>query len=173
MRLKALSLSLMTGLSFVSVAAFAEPAIQPGETLESLSKVKITTTVNGQPGSINELVASGQVKLISDSAAPAQQTVDTNTAAQSEMAQPLEQPPQAQLEQPSQVQNGVDPSVQSQMIDPATPTQASDQSLDSQNTAPADMGSSSLEAPVNGATMSESSAIEQPDVQSETLPQAQ
>ncbi|WP_406741378.1 hypothetical protein [Acinetobacter shaoyimingii] len=59
-------MGLMTSLSLASVFAFAEPAIQPGETLESLSKAKITTTVNGQPGSIKELVESGKVKVISD-----------------------------------------------------------------------------------------------------------
>lgn len=65
MRMKALSLSLVAGLSMVSVAAIAEPAVQAGETLESLSKAKVTTTVNGQPGSIKELVESGKIKLIS------------------------------------------------------------------------------------------------------------
>ncbi|MGP4883795.1 hypothetical protein ACTXQV_72310, partial [Klebsiella pneumoniae] len=40
---------------------------------ESLSKVKVTTTVNGQPGSISDLVNSGQVQQVSaapTSAAP-------------------------------------------------------------------------------------------------------
>ncbi|MEK5778170.1 hypothetical protein VXE44_24185, partial [Acinetobacter nosocomialis] len=32
---------------------------------ESLSKVKVTTTVNGQPGSISDLVNSGQVQQVS------------------------------------------------------------------------------------------------------------
>ncbi|WP_271630111.1 hypothetical protein, partial [Acinetobacter baumannii] len=43
------------------------------DTLESLSKVKVTTTVNGQPGSISDLVNSGQVQQVSaapTSAAP-------------------------------------------------------------------------------------------------------
>ncbi|QIO07754.1 hypothetical protein [Acinetobacter lanii] len=71
MRTQFLALSLMTGLSFASVSAFAEPPVQAGETLESLSKVKVTTTVNGQPGSLNDLVSSGQVKLLGDAnAAP-------------------------------------------------------------------------------------------------------
>ncbi|WP_407306792.1 hypothetical protein [Acinetobacter sp.] len=55
-------LSLVTGL--MSATAFAEPAIQPGDSLESLSKVKVTTTVNGQAGSIQDLVASGQIRII-------------------------------------------------------------------------------------------------------------
>lgn len=54
--------------SLMSAAAMAEPPIQPGDTLQSLSQVKITTTVNGQQGSIQELVASGQVR-IADAAA--------------------------------------------------------------------------------------------------------
>ena len=50
MHAKLLSLSLITGL--MSATAFAEPAIQAGDSLESLSKVKVSTTVNGQAGSI-------------------------------------------------------------------------------------------------------------------------
>lgn len=50
--------------SVISAAAFAEPPVQPGETLESLSKAKITTTINGQQGSIESLVNSGQVRLV-------------------------------------------------------------------------------------------------------------
>lgn len=64
MRTQILALSLVSGLSLASFSAFAEPAVQAGETLESLSKVKVTTTVNGQPGSLNDLVSSGQVKLV-------------------------------------------------------------------------------------------------------------
>lgn len=70
MRTQLLALSLMTGLSLTSIAAFAEPPVQAGETLESLSKVKVTTTVNGQPGSLNDLVSSGQVKIVGDATAP-------------------------------------------------------------------------------------------------------
>ena len=54
MHSKILGLGLISGL--MSAAAFAEPPIHPGDTLESLSKVKVVTTVNGQPGSIEELV---------------------------------------------------------------------------------------------------------------------
>lgn len=66
MRTQVLTLSLLTGLSMASFSAFAEPPVQAGETLESLSKVKVSTTVNGQPGSLNELLASGQIKLVND-----------------------------------------------------------------------------------------------------------
>ena len=54
----------------ISASAFAEPPIQPGDTLESLSQAKVMTTVNGQPGSIQELVSSGQIKLLDPNAAP-------------------------------------------------------------------------------------------------------
>ena len=64
MRTQILSFSLLAGLSVASFSAFAEPAVQAGETLESLSKAKVTTTVNGQPGSLNELLSSGQIKLV-------------------------------------------------------------------------------------------------------------
>ncbi len=62
MHFKLLGLSLVTGM--MSATAFAEPAIQPGDTLESLSKVKVSTAVNGQAGSIEELVASGQIRIV-------------------------------------------------------------------------------------------------------------
>lgn len=117
MRLKVLSLSLLTGLSMASVAAFAEPAVQAGETLESLSKVKVTTTVNGQPGSLQELVSSGKVKVLSADQAPSSQA-------------PLGQ--------------------EGQMA-----------------TSPADAGTPSLEAPVNGATADAPQSAEQPNAQSE------
>ena len=35
-------------MGIMSSVAFAEPAIQPGDTLESLSKARITTNVNTQ-----------------------------------------------------------------------------------------------------------------------------
>lgn len=53
-------------LGFTSFATFAEPAVQPGETLESLAKVRVNTTVNGQPGSIKQLVAAGQIKVAAE-----------------------------------------------------------------------------------------------------------
>ncbi|MEJ8024901.1 hypothetical protein WKH82_05420, partial [Acinetobacter baumannii] len=60
---KIIGIGVITGLC--SMAALAESAVQPGDTLESLSKVKVTTTVNGQPGSISDLVNSGQVQQVS------------------------------------------------------------------------------------------------------------
>lgn len=38
--------------SSISFSVFAEPPIQAGDILESLSKVKISTTINGQTGSL-------------------------------------------------------------------------------------------------------------------------
>ena len=50
--------------SSISISAFAEPPIQAGDTLESLSKVKISTTINGQAGSLQELIANGQIRIV-------------------------------------------------------------------------------------------------------------
>ncbi len=52
-------------VSSISISAFAEPPIQAGDTLESLSKVKISTTINGQTGSLQELIANGQIRIVS------------------------------------------------------------------------------------------------------------
>lgn len=86
MHSKILGLGLISGL--MSAAAFAEPPIQPGDTLESLSKVKVVTTVNGQPGSIEELVASGQIKLAEAAdvtASSADQTLNPDQAQASQI----------------------------------------------------------------------------------------
>ena len=82
---KILGLGLIAGI--ISVAAFAEPAVQPGETLESLSQAKITTTVNGQPGSLKELAASGKIKILNDSTqvmaeAPASEVATSDATAE-------------------------------------------------------------------------------------------
>lgn len=42
-------------------AVFAEPPLQPGDTLESLSQVKVETTINGQPGSLEQMGISKQM----------------------------------------------------------------------------------------------------------------
>ena len=59
---KLLGLSVVTAL--MATAAFAEPQVQPGDSLENLSKVKVSTTVNGQAASLQELVASGQIRIV-------------------------------------------------------------------------------------------------------------
>ena len=75
---KALGLGLFT--SVMSVAAFAEPPVQPGKTLESLSKAKISTKVNGQEASLESLVNSGQIRLV-DPRTAAPQPAMPNTQA--------------------------------------------------------------------------------------------
>ena len=59
---KLLGLSVVTAL--MATTAFAEPQVQPGDSLENLSKVKVSTTVNGQAASLQELVASGQIRIV-------------------------------------------------------------------------------------------------------------
>jgi len=68
---KLLGLGIFT--SVISAGAFAEPPVQAGETLESLSKARISTTVNGQQASLESLVNSGQIRLVNQPmSAPAQ-----------------------------------------------------------------------------------------------------
>lgn len=58
-------------MGIMSSVAFAEPAIQPGDTLESLSKARITTNVNTQ------------------TATPTAQTSDANTKVKVEDIDPI------------------------------------------------------------------------------------
>lgn len=95
---KIIGIGVIAGLC--SMAALAEPAVQPGETLESLSKVKVTTTVNGQPGSISDLVNSGKVQPVSapptgaaPTGAPIPADVPPAPPAGGEMAAPAPQDP--------------------------------------------------------------------------------
>jgi len=95
---KIIGIGVIAGLC--SMAALAEPAVQPGETLESLSKVKVTTTVNGQPGSISDLVNSGKVQQVSaaptgaaPTGAPIPADVPPAPPAGGEMAPPAPQDP--------------------------------------------------------------------------------
>ncbi|WP_180085665.1 hypothetical protein [Acinetobacter sp. YH12103] len=94
---KILGLGLFT--SVISAGAFAEPPVQPGETLESLSKAKISTTVNGQEGSLETLVNSGQIRLVDPRTAAPQQPMPNDPAmmqapGNSDMVSP--QPPVAE-----------------------------------------------------------------------------
>ncbi|CAM3377189.1 hypothetical protein [Acinetobacter baumannii] len=91
---KIIGIGVITGLC--SMAALAEPAVQPGDTLESLSKVKVTTTVNGQPGSISDLVNSGQVQQVSaapTSAAPTGAPIPADVPPAPNQAAPAPQDP--------------------------------------------------------------------------------
>ena len=102
---KIIGLGLISGL--MSAAAMAEPPIQPGDTLQSLSQVKITTTVNGQQGSIQELVASGQVRIADAAAQQASIALGEPAPAG---AQPLDaaQANQAAVEQAANANLGAD-----------------------------------------------------------------
>ena len=71
MNFKIAALTLLTG---ITTAAFAETPIQATDSIESLSKAKVVTTVNGQPGSLQELLASGKVKVIDVNTAPVDAT---------------------------------------------------------------------------------------------------
>lgn len=182
MHSKLLGLSLVTGL--MSATAFAEPAIQPGDSLESLSKVKVTTTVNGQVGSIQDLVTSGQIRIVDAgqvATAPADagsetqkvqtnsavdvnapQATDINTTAQAVEALP-EQTNSPALEQTAQAASeNVDPQPNAelaaqqaeQVMDQETAAQAPVNETN-ENIAAARMTSSSSDAPVNAADMSQ------------------
>ena len=155
MHAKLLSLSLITGL--MSATAFAEPAIQAGDSLESLSKVKVSTTVNGQAGSIQDLVASGQIRILDASQAltaptqvgteaeiPNHSTVNATTA---QMASPaVEQANAPAIEQTAQVASE---NVEAMQPNAELAAQQTEQALNQKATAP--MISSSAETPVNAA----------------------
>lgn len=164
----------------ISASAFAEPPIQPGDTLESLSQAKVTTTVNGQPGSIQELVSSGQIKLLDPNAAP------ISPAGQGAPNDQAVMPTVPQIEAPVQ-QAAPDTTVQQQVA--ATPTEqhplAPNAELSAQQaeaalndavapTANADMNAapqldSSAEAPVNAV---EPDSLPLPDAPAQALPDA-
>ena len=155
MHAKLLSLSLITGL--MSATAFAEPAIQAGDSLDSLSKVKVSTTVNGQAGSIQDLVASGQIRIVDANqtpAAPAQvgteaaiQNHSTVNATTAQMASPaVEQANAPAIEQTAQVASE---NVEAMQPNAELATQQTEQALNQKATAP--MISSSAETPVNAA----------------------
>jgi hypothetical protein len=155
MHAKLLSLSLITGL--MSATAFAEPAIQAGDSLDSLSKVKVSTTVNGQAGSIQDLVASGQIRIVdasqalaaptqvgTEAAIPNHSTVNATTA---QMASPAEEQANAPaIEQTAQVASE---NVEAIQPNAELAAQQTEQALNQKATAP--MISSSAETPVNAA----------------------
>ena len=164
----------------ISASAFAEPPIQPGDTLESLSQAKVTTTVNGQPGSIKELVSSGQIKLLDPNAAPiipagqgipndqavmpteapVQQAAPDTTAQQQVAATPTEQHPLVPNAELSAQQ------AEAALNDAVAPTANADM-----NAAPAAAPQldSSAEAPVNAV---EPDSLPSPDAPAQALPDA-
>ncbi|CAI3157000.1 hypothetical protein MWMV18_MWMV18_02160 [Acinetobacter calcoaceticus] len=54
-------IGLIAMMGIMSSVAFAEPAIQPGDTLESLSKARITTNVNTQTAT-----PTAQISVVTD-----------------------------------------------------------------------------------------------------------
>ena len=101
MRSHIVHLAIVTGLTCASMTAFAEPAVQAGETLESLSKAKVMTTVNGQPGSLNELLASGQIKVLPSPATSPATAIPAQPADVPAMTDDRAiQPPELQTEAP-------------------------------------------------------------------------
>ena len=159
MHAKLLSLSLITGL--MSATAFAEPAIQAGDSLDSLSKVKVSTTVNGQAGSIQDLVASGQIRIVDANqalAAPNQvgteaaiQNHSTVNATTAQMASPaVEQANAPAIEQTAQVASE---NVEAMQPNAELAAQQTEQALNQKAAAP--MISSSAETPVNAADRSQ------------------
>ncbi|OTG84452.1 hypothetical protein B9T33_01290 [Acinetobacter sp. ANC 5054] len=161
MHSKILGLGLISGL--MSAAAFAEPPIQPGDTLESLSKVKIVTTVNGQPGSIEELVSSGQIKLAEGtgteiSATSNEQALDpaqVETAQIDPNAPAVEQPSaelaaaEAENALPAEQQN-LAAAPQAPVTEPVEVQQESAAIAPVQDSSAAPIIASSAETPVNG-----------------------
>ena len=164
----------------ISASAFAEPPIQPGDTLESLSQAKVTTTVNGQLGSIQELVSSGQIKLLDPNAAPiipagqgipndqavmpteapVQQAAPDTTAQQQVAATPTEQHPLVPNAELSAQQ------AEAALNDAVAPTANADM-----NAAPAAAPQldSSAEAPINAV---EPDSLPSPDAPAQAFPDA-
>ena len=61
MHSKKMTLALLfTALTAAHV--YAEPAVQSGDSVDSLAGVKIMTTVNGQPGSLAERMAGNKTQ---------------------------------------------------------------------------------------------------------------
>lgn len=79
--------------SLLSPAVFAEPPIQTGDTLESLSQAKIEIRVNDQPTSLQELLDSGQIRLATPPQGELEQITDH---------QPQQQPEPSSKPDPTQ-----------------------------------------------------------------------
>ncbi|MDH1488052.1 hypothetical protein N5E66_07550 [Acinetobacter johnsonii] len=146
----------------ISASAFAEPPIQPGDTLESLSQAKVTTTVNGQPGSIQELVSSGQIKLLDPNAAPispAGQGVPNDQAV-------MPTAPQSEAPVQQAVPDTTAQQAEAALNDAVAPTANTDM-----NAAPAAAPQldSSAEVPVNAV---EPDSLPSPDAPAQALPDA-
>jgi len=63
-------------LCTVVAHVYAEPSAQSGDSIDSLAGVKIMTTVNGQPGSLAERMATKATQAsVSTTQQPAEETV--------------------------------------------------------------------------------------------------
>lgn len=155
MHAKLLGLSMITGL--MSATAFAEPAIQAGDSLESLSKVKVSTTVNGQAGSIQDLIASGQIRILDANQATQVSTeveiqnhsaVNATTAQTADINTPaaVEQANAPAIEQTAQVAAD---KVEAMQPHAELAVQQTEPALNQKTAAP--MISSSADTPVNAA----------------------
>lgn len=114
---KLLALGVFT--SVMSLSALAEPRVQPGETLESLSKARITTTVNGQNASLENLVNSGQIRLVQPSQAPAMQSNQPSSMPSGQSGMSQQQDMMQHSQDPAMMRQGTNPSMQ-QPNDPRT-----------------------------------------------------
>lgn len=117
-------ISSFIALSLLSMAIYAEPPVQAGDTLESLSKVRIQTTVNGQPGSIQDLVSSGQIQLINEANPVVANTPSAETRPTSPQAKPSSKvPSKAMPTDEPQSPPPIEPSTYNAQPDPASSTQ--------------------------------------------------
>ena len=69
MHSKKITLALL--LAAFTASAFAEPAAQSGDSVDSLAGVKVMTTVNGQPGSLAERMAANNQAAVETTQASA------------------------------------------------------------------------------------------------------
>lgn len=143
-----LGLSAIVAAMFAT-SAFAEPPIQPGDTLESLSKATVQTTVNGQPGSLEQM---GIPKHVIAQAIAQNAVIDV----QARTLRPMNAP------------------VRSSML---VSSQSPQSTMQSEQSAPveyaANTSSTNLEAPVNVETGAEMTAQSAPVVDDASVQQAQ
>ena len=162
---KLIGLSLVTGL--MSATAFAEPPIQSGDSLESLSKVVITTTVNGQSGSIQDLVSRGQIQIVDTNPASAQgesTQVDAEATAQPQVTNAAAL--QTSTEQSTTTQPHTKLAMAQQQVLDQESDAASAPTMSSNENAVAPDIASSAEAPVNTELSSQADVAIAPMAQS-------
>ena len=146
-----LGLSAIVAAMFAT-SAFAEPPIQPGDTLESLSKATVQTTINGQLGSFEQM---GIPKQVIAQAIAQNAVIDV----QARTLRPMNAPVSGSMKASSQS------------------PQATIQSMQSEQSAPvesaANISTTNVEAPVNVETDAEVTAQSAPVVVDASVQQAQ